>query len=338
MDPAIYVCRYLEASYAAAHPDLTDAARELVRSEIKRNPEAYAHEPHAQALVSYTRVHARMIAELARMEELPDGEFERQRSRLFDETRLALFKIIETDRSCIDARLLDLLLADVPLDDCLRDLLALEREAREQIYCAHDDFDPEAPGLWRGANEDEAAARTLEDPQVIGWLHCVEALSQGSLTSARYRAAGTYAQQVLRARGYANHAEGTLFLALARLEDEDAFFACSRAIGEAAEESPWYLLGRTLLFYKLGRRKNARRALRDFAGRCEGGAFFLLNPTYLTPYLPVRPEVSEAWRRSHQAVWEADGIIADTPDFANWAATVEGVEAASEDFARRRGF
>lgn len=58
------------------------------------------------------------------------------------------------------------------------------------------------------------------------------------------------------------------------------------------------------------------RALREFANRCEGGAFFLLNPMYQTPYLPCRPEPRDPWDLSHQAVWEADGIISDTPDFA----------------------
>ena len=35
---------------------------------------------------------------------------------------------------------------------------------------------------------------------------------------------------------------------------------------------------------------------------------------------------------------EADGIIADTPDFTLWAEGVDGVRAAADDFARRYGF
>ena len=127
-------------------------------------------------------------------------------------------------------------------------------------------------------------------------------------------------------------------LAQARLEDEDAFFATVHEGGEELESSPWYLLGRTLLLYKLGRRKNARRAARDFAQRCDGGAFFLLNPTYLTPYLPTRPEPQEPWNLTHQAVWEADSIIVDTPDFPAWIQSIEGMEELSEEFARRQGF
>ena len=35
---------------------------------------------------------------------------------------------------------------------------------------------------------------------------------------------------------------------------------------------------------------------------------------------------------------EADGIIADTPDFTLWAEGVDGVRAAADDFARSYGF
>ena len=52
----------------------------------------------------------------------------------------------------------------------------------------------------------------------------------------------------------------------------------------------------------------------------------------------MRPPVREACELAHQAVWEADGIIVDTPDFTAWAASVDGVEDASEDFARRYGY
>ena len=184
-----------------------------------------------------------------------------------------------------------------------------------------------------------AAYLTGTDPEVVGWLHTVECLAQGCMVTARYKAAARYARIIMRAQGYPNFAVGTLMLALARLEDEEGFFAAAQSNPAAAlQDSPWYLLGRALLLYKLGRRKNARRALKDFAFRCEGGAFFLLNPTYLAPYLPIRPPVKEAWNLTHQAVWEADGIIADTPDFTGWAMSIGGIQEESEAFARRYGF
>ncbi len=143
------------------------------------------------------------------------------------------------------------------------------------------------------------------------------------MASARYRAAANYSRRVLKAEGYPTRAAGTVLLALARLEDEDGFFALAHQLEEqmgadVLEDSPWYLLARTILLFKTNKMRPATRALREFANRCEGGAFFLLNPMYQTPYLPCRPEPHDPWGLSHQAVWEADGIISDTPDFAPW--------------------
>ena len=64
---------------------------------------------------------------------------------------------------------------------------------------------------------------------------------------------------------------------------------------DALENSPWYLLARTILLFKTNKMRPATRALREFANRCEGGAFFLLNPMYQTPYLPCRPEPHDPW-------------------------------------------
>lgn len=339
MEPAQYVPAFLEHDYLQEHPGLTDAARELLHTKILENPDAYASSVQSQALIAYARAHEKLLTELHRMEELPDDDaFEKKRAGLFDRTRLDLFKIIQTDEWCIDAQLLNTLLADVPLDSCLGDLMQIEQRAREHLQVVAPEFDLEAPHYWRDASEQKAAELTRSNPLAIGWLHTIEALSCGCVASARYRAAERYARQVMQSRGYDNRAIGTLLLAQARLEDEDGFFATVHEAGEQLEDSPWYLLGRTILFYKLGRRRNAQRALRDFATRCDGGAFFLLNPTYLTPYLPVRPTPRNSWDLSHQAVWEADGIIVDTPDFAPWAQSVEGIEDISERFARKRGF
>lgn len=341
MEPGVYIPIFLEREYLRTHGDLTPAARELLRDEVRAHPERYATTDHARSLLSYAEVHARLLRELERMDELPDAEFEQARTRLFDETRLALSQIGRQDRLCVDARLVDIMLANVPLDNCINDLMQLEHQVREYLHGGVAGFDADAPHFW---NETElehagetAAEHTAGEPEAIGWLHTLEAIGQLCLASARYKAAAEYARLVMRAEGYPNMAAGTLLLALARLEDEDGFFAVAGEAG-LGDDSPWFLLARVILLYKAGRKKPAVRALREFVTRCEGGAFFLLNPTYMTPYLPVRPQVAEAWKRSHQAVWEADGILADTPDFGHWAESVEGVEAISEDFARRYGF
>lgn len=364
MEPSVYIPAYLEREYLRTHDGLTPAARKLVHEEIAAHPEKYVGGDHARSLLAYADIRRRLLASLERMEDLPDDEFEQKRAQLFDEARLKLYRLGEADRLCVDAKLVDIMLADVPLDNCINDLLQLERQVRDYLLGSVEGFDPDAPAFWSEAAlyraGEDAASRTASEPEVIGWLHTLEAISQLCLASARYSAAAQYARQVLRAQGYPTMAAGTLALALARLERQDEFFALAgtAAEGDAGEgassgdadgtaeavgwgplvDSPWFLLGRTLLLYKEGREKPATRALREFASRCEGGAFFLLNPTYMTPYLPVRPPVKEAWKRSHQAVWEADGILADSPDFATWAASVAGIDDASEAFARRYGF
>lgn len=340
MEPSAYIPAYLERTYLATHRDLTPAARELLHDEIRVHPQNYAADDHARALLSYAEVRARLLRDLERMDDLPDSEFEQARTRLFDNIRVSLHALGERDRLCVDARLVDAMLADVPVDHCINDVMKLEETVRDYLR-GLPGFDTEAPHFWDEAalerGGETAAERTAAEPEVIGWLHALEALSQLCLASARYQAAARYAQLVMRTEGYPNRAVGTLLLALARLEDESAFFEVAEVSGDA-DESPWFLLARTLLLYKAGRKKPATRALREFAARCEGGAFFLLNPTYMTPYLPVRPPVAESWKLAHQAVWEADGIIADVPDFTAWAAAVEGIEDISEDFAARHGF
>lgn len=356
MDPAAYVPLYLEHRYLLTHPGLTDAAKSLLHDQIAQDPERYAVDAKSQALVSYMRAHGALMDELLRMEDLPDGDFERDRGELFGRMRSQLASILQFDPDCVDARLVSIQLADVPLDACLGDMLQLEQETRERLIATRPGFDPDAEGLWspsasafdgnspsgdgtpRVGGAGAFADRTTRDPEIIGWLHTVEALAQGCIFTARYRAAAEYARTAMRATGYPGIPMGTLFLSLARLEDEDGFFTAARQAGEDAENLPWFLLGRTILLYKLGQGRSARRALREFCTRCEGGAFFLLNPTYHDPYLPTRPASREEWDLAHQAVWEADGIIADTPGFTAWAEEVEGVREVSEAFALRHGF
>ena len=346
MEPSAYIPAYLERIYLESHPDLTDAARELVRKGVATNPGKYAQTEHAQALLSYMGVRDHLLDELDRIEDMPDSEFEQTRNRLFDEARDDLLKICRVDALAVDAQLLAVILADTPVDACLGDLMKLEAHARDYLVQSVSGFDLEAPHYWTNAALAEgatAAELTASEPVLIGWLHTLESISQLCLASARYRAGAAYARRAMKAAGYPTRAAGTVLLALARLENEDGFFELAHELEEASgaerlEDSPWYLLARTLLLYKTDKMKPAKRALREFANRCEGGAFFLLNPTYLTPYLPTRPAPRDPWDLAHQAVWEADGIITDTPDFAPWAASVEGVRDISSEFARRYGF
>lgn len=341
MGPREYVPLYLERMYIEQHPDLNPAAIELLREQIKQDPNRFAVDERGRSLVAYARVHEELMGELARIADIPDDEFNRRREEAFATARGRLADIQKQDEWCVDARLLLIQLSDVPLDACLGDMLELERLVREHLSLTRPGFNPNAPELWdEDAFEGDVdfAKMTTCDPEIVGWLHIVEALSQGCIFTARYRAAATYARLAMRAPGYPSLAVGTLLLALARLEDEDSLFEVAQELDGEIDDLPWFLLARTILLYKLGQRRSAQRALREFATRCDGGAFFLLNPTYHDPYLPVRPSARESWDLSHQAVWEADGIIADTPGFTSWAESVEGLRGIAEEFALRNGF
>ncbi len=335
MSPSAYLPPLIEHEYASTHPDLTDDARSLLNDEIRANPGKYAQTDRTRALVAYAAAQARLARGYDAIADLPDEEFEPKRERLYSEARSSLAEAIRLDGRCFEARLLDILLGGRTYDDCIRDMLSLEGEARSYLLETRRAFDADAPDVM-------CEDAPVPDPAAVGWLHTVDALSQSCLATARYRAAASYARTVMRAKGYPGRGDGIVFLAQARLEDEEGFFATAALCREQglddAEDSPWFLLGRALLFYKLGKYRQARRAVRDFAARCDGGAYFLGSPVFPAPYFPVRPEPRETWDAAQQAVYEADGILIDTPDFVQWATELEDVERAADEFARRNGF
>ncbi|MBY4797443.1 hypothetical protein K6V98_03605 [Collinsella sp. AGMB00827] len=334
MEPSVYIPRYLEREYLRSHPNLTPAARQLVHEEIATRPKSFITDDHGLALLSYAQVRNALIHRLETAEDLLEDEFEQERMAAFRDARIASAQIYDTDPRCIDARLLEIMIAEAPVENCVNDALILERNAKRLIKHVVPGFDEDAPHFWNedflATSGEDAATCTAATPELIGWLHTLEALAFLCIATARYSAAAGFARTAMRAQGYDGYPQGSLLLALARLEQEDEFF-------KYADESPWYLLSRALLLYKIDRERAAKRAIQEFARTCEGGAYFLLNPTYLNPYVPTRPLETVAWKRTHQAVWEADTILSDVPEFSAWAEEVEGVLAAAEDFARKQG-
>lgn len=147
MDPRDYVPAYLERRYASSHPDLTEAARALVREQLLQDPDRFAADQEARALISYMRIHEALERGLSRMEDLPDLDFERRRADLFEQTRGELDAIAQSGHACVDARLVSIQLADMPLDACLGDMLQLERETREHLLATRPGFNPAVTGL-----------------------------------------------------------------------------------------------------------------------------------------------------------------------------------------------
>ena len=199
MDPSVYIPAYLERTYLASHPELTDAARELVHNDVSVNPHKYAQTEHAQALLSYAGVHRHLLDELHRIEDMgSDEEFEQTRNRLFDDMRDELLKIVRVDALAVDAQLLAIILADTPVDACLGDLMKLEATTADYLQQSVPGFDIEAPHYWANnvlADGVTAADLTVSEPALIGWLHTLEAISQLCMASARYRAAAASLKQ-----------------------------------------------------------------------------------------------------------------------------------------------
>ncbi len=180
MDPSVYIPAYLERTYLASHPELTDAARELVHNDISANPQKYAQSEHAQALLSYAGVHRHLLDELHRIEDMgSDEEFEQTRNRLFDDMRDELLKIVRVDALTVDAQLLAIILADTPVDACLGDLMKLEATTADYLQQSVPGFDMEAPHYWANkvlTDGVTAAELTVSEPALIGWLHTLEAV------------------------------------------------------------------------------------------------------------------------------------------------------------------
>ncbi len=142
MDPSVYIPAYLERAYVASHPELTDAARELVHNDVSVSPHKYAQTEHAQALLSYAGVHRHLLDELHRIEDMgSDEEFEQTRNRLFDDMRDELLKIVRVDALAVDAQLLAIILADTPVDACLGDLMKLEASTADYLQQSVPGFD-----------------------------------------------------------------------------------------------------------------------------------------------------------------------------------------------------
>ena len=165
MEPSDYIPAYLERVYLSSHEGLTDAARALLHNQVRSQPERYAADAHATSLLAYAAERSRLIKSLDSMENLDDDEFERESNALFDRERAEMYRIWNADNLCVDARLLDILLADAPLDDCLNDLLKLEGEVRSYLEGRGSCVDTSAEGYW-DARSLGAAGLTCEEATV----------------------------------------------------------------------------------------------------------------------------------------------------------------------------
>ena len=176
----------------------------------------------------------------------------------------------------------------------------------------------------------QAAIDSLEGCDlIIGLTHLgVDAESEAN----GYRSIDLLGKAPLDALG----ARFTCTLAMARLEDEEGFNWLDAREGRRG--NAWFHLSRVLLMYKLGRLPAARRALRGYDQLCVGGAYALLQPTFVEVYLPDRPVYTPGtFEESMLAVHEADLVVSDVPDFCAWACDQPGFLASAQSFCERNG-
>ena len=314
---------------AVADPTLaTDPARlaELSRRAL-RNPSSLFADDEDRAFHALDRAVQRARQEID--DELDEMYYEgakepKKPPSKLPRTQALLAKCIALDPYCYDALALDALIRCDTSDEALARLDALEPEAR--AWCE-----------GQAARYDGPVADPWDAVFLRPWLRIKSRAIDMLVQSCCYREARRRCEEMLAAApSDGQGVRHTLALILARLEDEDAL---TRLDGEFSHEgSCWMHLSRAMLLYKLGRLDAARRAVVGLADLCPGAAFYLVNPSYVEPYLPDRPLYSPGTdRESLLATYEADFLVADTPEFIAWAQTIPQFDEAAKAFGRKHG-
>ncbi len=294
---------------------LSDDAYAELRLAVSANPTAFVDNASESALLILARALDAYHESCRNDDLLDDDAFEVERDRRLSALRAASEQACATDPESVDARLLALLAQDLGPDPLLAGLIELER-----------DIGPGEP--VEGDAWDDVFCRPR--------LRLRAAVARACLDGARYRMAQSAATSLLDAApSDALGARRTLALAFARLEDADGFDALDARLNRHGDA--WSHLARVILLFKLDSMSAARRALRGYDQLCEGGAYALLRPVLVEPYLPDRPETEPgSFDESVLAVREAEPIIADTPDLVSWCREFDWFTDSAERFARGR--
>ena len=293
---------------------LSDAAFLELEAAVRANPERYVDDDAEAAFLEVARALDRVTESMADDDLRDDDDYmaerARRNARLEDDCRRAL----ALDAGCVDAQVL--LALATKTDDAMLDAVGAAM----------------ADGGATGPDADELAR--WDDPFARPRIRATEVMSRLLLQTGRIGAARDLCGRLVDADpSDPTGARYTLALAHARMEDEDALDALDARY--ARRGNAWFHLARTLLLFKLDRMPAARRALRGFASLCRGGAYALLRPTFVEPYLPDRPDAEPgSYAEAMMAVHECDPAIMDTPDFLGWASAQNGFAEQAQRFAR----
>lgn len=300
---------------------LSEEAYAELELAVRRDPERFVDDEEEVAFALVVRALA--VLERAREDDdlLEDDAFEREHGKRLERLARACTEALSHDPSCTDAALLQAIASTSDLDARLTSLI----ELNDRLMAEHGSIVAGATG--------DAWADVFSRPR----LRLEAQVAQTCLSTARYRMSASKCRDLLaKAPLDALGARLTLTLALARLEDEEAFLKLEAHGGSSA--GAWSHLGRVILMYKLGRMPAARRALRGYDQLCQGGAYALLQPHFVDAYLPDRPSfVPGSFEEAMLAVHEADPIVSDVPDLCAWAQSQDFFLRSARNFCRREG-
>ncbi|MBR2834154.1 MAG: hypothetical protein IKE43_00365 [Coriobacteriales bacterium] len=301
--------------------DKPEAIQDLSR-QMLRSPERYAQDAEDKALIELEKavsLGSREIDdELDAFYEAAEGMKPYVASDL-PRLKQGLQKALELDPHCYDAQILLSLVETVSLDHAIQKLDNLIPEAKE--WC-----------MARSEAIDEPTEDPFDAVCLRPWLRLEAKIIDLLIQGACYREALTRSIAMLnRAPQDAQGIRYMTSLILARLEDEDGLNTLDARFDHTG--NAWMHIARSILLYKLGRIPAARRATLGLANLCPGLAFYLVNPTYTEPYLPDRPYFTPGTsQESLLASYEAEFLIADTPEYIAWALSLEGFKNAAETF------
>ena len=313
--------RRREAKLGSLSPRAFDELLENVREDVG----AFIDTPQDVAFAELVRAVETYERELRGLDALDDEAYGIERTRILNKLRKACQEIRKTDPGCIDAQHILAAQLDNPLsrpNEAFDFMMAFGIEYRPSAEAA-----AEMPG---GTSWDNVFIRPH--------LRMVAGLARQAVATTRYTLAASCCLKALEACPTDEvGARHTMAIAWARLEDEEGLNELDDRFNH--ESTAWSLLARALLLYRLERYDSARRALRSFARLVDGGAYALLMPVLLPPYLPARPEADPlGFDAAMQAVYEAETVISDTPGFIAWAQSQPEVVTAAKNFADTHGF
>lgn len=302
---------------------LSSSALDELRVAVRKDPDSYLEDAGDQDF-------SRLIDALDAFDQVrhdaefldDDDAYQKACDRGLEKLESACRGIMDGGRSvCLDASSMEAILRSKDLDGSLPKLTGLV-----DLISRTGSLFPQ-PGTVEGTD-------AWDDVMMRPALRLVDTVACIQAESGRYRHARETCEWLLSmSPSDGVGARYTLAIALARLEDEAALDELDARFGR--QGNAWMHLARTLLLFKLDRIPAARRALRGYASLCRGGAYALLRPTYVEPYLPTRPPFEPgSFEEATIAVHECDPVIMDTPDFLGWAGGQDGFAEQARRFAR----